>query len=112
MCRIERSAVKEGLTARTARWICDVAKQIGLPEKKLYRAVKKLARHGVWLEEEDWLILAKSVSLKYFDQAVDYVLRRVASGVKPQDAVKELPQAVAKAGKLEHIKAVIQSLLG
>jgi hypothetical protein len=47
--------------------------------------------------------------MKYLDMALDYVIRRVASGATPAQAVKELPAAVEKAGKLEHIREVLSN---
>jgi len=42
---------------------------------------------------------------------VDYIIRRVTAGVSPADAVKELPKAVKKAGKLTHISEVLDNLV-
>jgi hypothetical protein len=41
--------------------------------------------------------------------AVDYIIRRVVSGVSPADAVRELPKAVENAGKWAHIREVISN---
>jgi len=106
---IEKTALKHGFTLSTARWIGELAKELGVKEKKLLKAVVKLARHGIWLEAEDWRLVARAIDMKYLDMAVDYVIRRVASGTSPAQAVKELPRAVERAGKLEHIKEVLSN---
>ena len=107
---IEKAALKYGLTLSTARWIEELAKELGVKEKRLLKAVVKLAKHGIWLEAEDWRLVARTMDMKYLDMAVDYVIRRVASGVSPAEAVRELPKAVEKAGKLTHIREVLDNL--
>jgi len=107
---IEKVALKHGLTLSTARWIEELAKELGVKEKRLLKAVVKLARHGIWLETEDWRLVARTIDMKYLDMAVDYIIRRTASGASPADAVRELPKAVEKAGKLEHIREVLGNL--
>lgn len=112
MCRIEKKALKKGLTLSTARWLCELAKELGVDERDLLRAVLRLAKSGVWLEEEDWRAVAKALDLrKYLDMAVDYLEKRVKSGVPPVQAVKELPEAVAKAGVLAHIREVLSNIV-
>jgi len=106
---IEKTALKHGLTLSTARWIEELAKELGISEKKLLKAVVKLAKHGIWLEAEDWRLVARAVDVKHLDMAVDYIIRRVASGASPAQAVRELPTAVEKAGKLEHIREVLSN---
>ena len=107
---IEKAALKHGLTLSTARWIEELAKELGISEKKLLKAVVKLAKHGIWLEAEDWRLAARYLDLsRHLDMAVDYVIRRVASGASPADAVRELPAAVEKAGKLAHIREVLSN---
>jgi len=108
---IERAALRHGLTLGTARWIEELAKELGVSEKRLLKAVLKLAKHGVWLEAEDWRLVARSIDMKYLDMAVDYIIRRVASGVSPAEAVGELPKAVERAGKLSHIREVLSNLI-
>ncbi|MFN7105791.1 MAG: hypothetical protein ACK4M3_04330 [Pyrobaculum sp.] len=111
MCPIEKLAVKKGLTLSTARWICELAKELGVREKRLFRAIRRLAKEGVWLEGDDWRELAKSVDLsKHLELAIDYILRRVSTGLPPVDAVRELPKAVERAGKLAHIREVLSNL--
>ena len=107
---IEKTALKHGFTLSTARWIEELAKELGVKEKKLLKAVVKLAKHGIWLEAEDWRLVARTIDMRYLDMAVDYIIRRVASGATPTEAVKELPRAVERAGKLEHIKEVLSNL--
>ena len=108
---IEKVALKHGFTLSTARWIEELAKELGISEKKLLKAVVKLAKHGIWLEAEDWRLAAQHIDLsRHLDMVVDYVIRRVASGASPAEAVKELPKAVEKAGKLEHIREVLDNL--
>lgn len=109
---IEKKAIKKGLTASTARWICELSKELGVDEKRFFKAVLKLAKHGIWLEEEDWHIIAKALDLsKHLDMAIDYIIRRVTSGESPERVVKEMPKAVEKAGKLAHIREVLSNLL-
>ena len=107
---IEKAALKHGLTLSTARWIEELAKELGVSEKKLLKAVVKLAKHGIWLEAEDWRLVARTIDMKYLDMALDYVIRRTASGASPAQAVKELPAAVERAGKLAHIREVLDNL--
>jgi len=107
---IEKTALKHGFTLSTARWIEELAKELGVKEKKLLKAVVKLAKHGIWLEAEDWRLVARTIDMRYLDMAVDYIIRRVASGATPTEAVKELPRAVERAGKLEHVKEVLSNL--
>jgi biotin operon repressor len=112
MCRVEKAVLKSGFTIRTARWVCELAKELGVAEKKLWKAVWQLARHGIWLEDEDWRLAARLVDLnKYINMVVDYIIRRVASGASAPQAVKELPTAVANAGKLAHIREVLSNLI-
>jgi len=106
---IEKAALKHGLTLSTARWLEELAKELGVKEKKLLKAVVKLAKHGIWLEAEDWRLVARTIDTKYLDMAVDYVIRRVASGASPAEAVRELPAAVKNAGKLAHIREVLSN---
>ncbi len=106
---IEKAALKHGLTLSTARWIEELAKELGISEKKLFKAIVKLAKHGIWLEAEDWRLVARTIDVKHLDMAVDYVIRRVASGTSPAEAVKELPAAVEKAGRLAHIREVLSN---
>jgi len=107
---IEKAALKYGFTLSTARWIEELAKELGVKERRLLKAVVKLAKHGIWLEAEDWRLAARHLDLsRHLDMAVDYVIRRVASGVSPADAVRELPKAVERAGKMEHIREVLSN---
>jgi DNA-binding Lrp family transcriptional regulator len=106
---IEKAALKHGFTLSTARWIEELAKELGVKEKRFLKAVVKLAKHGIWLEAEDWRLVARTIDLKHLDMAVDYVIRRTASGATPAEAVKELPAAVEKAGKLAHIREVLSN---
>ena len=109
---IERAALKHGLTLSTAKWIEELAKELGVSERRLLKAVLKLAKHGVWLEAEDWRAVARALDLnRHLDMAVDYVIRRVASGASPAEAVGELPAAVERAGKLSHIREVLSNLI-
>ena len=108
---IEKTALRHGLTLGTARWIEELAKELGVSERRLLKAVLRLAKHGVWLEAEDWRLVARTIDMKYLDMAVDYVIRRVASGASPADAVGELPKAVERAGKLSHIREVLSNLI-
>ncbi len=109
---IEKAALKHGLTLSTARWIEELAKELRISEKKLFKAIMKLAKHGIWLEVEDWRLAAQHIDLsRHLDMAVDYIIRRVASGTTPAKAVRELPAAVEKAGKLAHIMEVIRNLI-
>ncbi|MEM4422056.1 hypothetical protein [Pyrobaculum sp.] len=103
---------KPTLTEATERWIAEMAKELGVKPKAFRKAVLKLARHGVWLEAEDWRLIARALDLsKYLNMAVDYVIRRVASGVSVAQAVRELPVTVEKAGKLAHIREVLSNLV-
>jgi DNA-binding Lrp family transcriptional regulator len=106
---IEKAALRCGLTLSTARWIAELAKELGVKERRLLKAIVKLAKHGIWLEAEDWRLVARTIDMKYLDMALDYVIRRTASGASPAQAVKELPAAVEKAGKLEHIREVLSN---
>jgi DNA-binding Lrp family transcriptional regulator len=107
---IEKSALKYGFTLSTARWIEELAKELGVKEKRLLKAVVKLAKHGIWLEAEDWRLMARHLDLsRHLDMALDYVIRRVASGATPAEAVKELPAAVERAGKLAHVREVLSN---
>jgi DNA-binding Lrp family transcriptional regulator len=106
---IEKAALRYGLTLSTARWIEELAKELGVKERRLLKAIVKLAKHGIWLEAEDWRLVARTIDMKYLDMALDYVIRRTASGASPAQAVKELPAAVEKAGKLEHIREVLSN---
>jgi DNA-binding Lrp family transcriptional regulator len=108
---IEKAALKHGLTLSTARWIEELAKELGVKEKKLLKAVLKLAKHGIWLEAEDWRLVARTIDVKHLDMAVDYIIRRVAAGASPAEVVKELPKAVERAGKLEHIREVLSNII-
>jgi hypothetical protein len=60
MCRILNAAVRRGLTAATAQWICRQAEALGVSEREMLRAVLNAARHGVWLGEEEWRLLANT----------------------------------------------------
>ena len=106
---IEKAALKHGFTLSTAKWLEELAKELGVKEKRLLKAVVKLAKHGIWLEAEDWRLVARTIDMKYLDMAVDYVIRRVAFGATPAQAVKELPAAVEKAGKLAHVREVLSN---
>jgi hypothetical protein len=66
---IEKAALKHGLTLSTARWIEELAKELGVKEKRLLKAVVKLAKHGIWLEAEDWRLVARTIDMKYLDMA-------------------------------------------
>jgi biotin operon repressor len=112
MSRLEKLALRHGFTLSTARWIEELAKELGIGEKKFFKAVVKLAKHGIWLEAEDWRLVARHIDLsRHLDMAVDYVIRRAASGISPAEAVRELPAAVEKAGKLAHIREVLSNLI-
>ena len=107
---IEKTALKYGFTLSTARWIEELAKELGVKERRLLKAVVKLAKHGIWLEAEDWRLAARHLDLsRHLDMAVDYVIRRVVSGVSPAEAVRELPKAVERAGTLAHIREVLSN---
>jgi len=107
---IEKVALKHGFTISTARWIEELAKELRVNEKKFLKAIVKLAKHGIWLEAEDWRLAARHIDLsRHLDMAVDYVIRRVVAGATPAEAVKELPKAVEKAGKLAHIREVLSN---
>jgi DNA-binding Lrp family transcriptional regulator len=106
---IEKAALKHGFTLSTARWIGELAKELGVKEKRLLKAIVKLAKHGIWLEAEDWRLVARTIDMKYLDMAVEYVIRRVVSGISPAEAVRELPAAVEKAGTMAHIREVLSN---
>ena len=110
MSRLEKLALRHGFTLSTARWLEELAKELGISEKRFLKAVVKLAKHGIWLEAEDWRLVARTIDIKHLDMALDYVIRRVAAGASPAEAVKELPKAVEKAGKLAHIREVLDNL--
>jgi len=107
---IEKAALRYGFTLSTARWIEELAKELGIGEKRFLKAMVKLAKHGIWLEAEDWRLVARTIDVKHLDMALDYIIRRVAAGASPAEAVKELPKAVEKAGKLAHIREVLDNL--
>jgi len=112
MNKVEKLVLKHGFTLSTARWLDELAKELGVGEKALFRSVVKLARQGVWLEAEDWRYVAQFVDLsRHLDIVVDYIVRRVRSGATVPDVVKEIPKAVEKAGKLTHIREVLSNLL-
>jgi DNA-binding Lrp family transcriptional regulator len=107
---IEKVALRYGLTLSTARWIEELAKELGISERRLLKAVVKLAKHGIWLEAEDWRLAARHLDFtRHLDMTVDYVIRRTASGATPAQAVRELPAAVERAGKLEHIRELLSN---
>jgi DNA-binding Lrp family transcriptional regulator len=107
---IEKTALKHGFTLSTARWIEELAKELGVKEKRLLKTIVKLAKHGIWLEAEDWRLVARHLDLSWhLDMAVDYIIRRVASGATPAEAVRELPKAVENAGKWAHIREVLSN---
>jgi hypothetical protein len=108
---IQKTALKYGFTISTARWIEELAKELRVKDKKLLKAIVKLAKHGIWLETEDWRLVARAIDMKYLDMAVDYIIRRAAAGVPPAKAVRELPTAVKMVGKLAHIKEVLNNLI-
>jgi DNA-binding Lrp family transcriptional regulator len=110
MSRLEKLALRHGFILSTARWLEELAKELGISEKRFLKAVVKLAKHGIWLEAEDWRLVARTIDVKHLDMALDYVIRRVAAGASPAEAVKELPKAVEKAGKLAHIREVLDNL--
>lgn len=111
-CRIYKKALKAGLTAATAEWICNMAKALGVSEGRLFNAIRRLAGHGVWLTDEDWLEVARVLDpRKHLERAVDYIIRRVRSGVAAEKAVSELEAAAARAGKLQHVWDVLRDLL-
>ncbi|MCU7788859.1 hypothetical protein ODS41_13150 [Pyrobaculum sp. 3827-6] len=60
MCRILNTAIRRGLTAATAQWICQLAQQLGVSEREMLKAVLNAASHGVWLGEEEWRLLANT----------------------------------------------------
>jgi len=68
---IEKAALKYGLTLSTARWIEELAKELGVKERRLLKAIVKLAKHGIWLEAEDWRLVARTIDMKYLDMAVE-----------------------------------------
>jgi biotin operon repressor len=108
---IEKDALKYGLTLSTARWIEELAKELGIKEKKLFKTIVKLAKHGIWLEAEDWRLMARHIDLsRHLDMATDYIIRRVAAGVPPAKAVKEIPNAVYNVRTLFHIRDVLSNL--
>ena len=110
MSRLEKLALRHGFTLSTARCLEELAKELGVGEKKFLKAVVKLAKHGIWLEAEDWRLAARHIDLsRHLDMAVDYVIKRVAAGAFPAQAVKEIPAAVEKAGKLAHIREVLNN---
>lgn len=112
MCKVEKLVAKKGFTISTAKWICEMARELRVSEEKFFKTVYRLAKRGVWLEEEDWLFIARVVDLgKHLDIVVRYILARVSSGVQIVDAVKELPKAVEKAGKLAHIREILSNLI-
>jgi len=108
---IEKEALKHGFTLSTARWIEELAKELRVKEKRFLKAVVKLAKYGIWLEAEDWRLVARTIDMKYLDMAVDYIIRRVAAGVPPAKAVRELPAAVENVGKLAHLREVLSNLI-
>jgi hypothetical protein len=102
---IEEAALKHGFTLSTARWIEELAKELRIKEKRFLKAVVKLAKHGVWLEADDWRFVAQHVDLsRHLDTAVVYVIRRVAAGDTPVKAVRKFPEAAGKPGMLSHIR--------
>lgn len=112
MCRIFGRALKAGMTAATAEWICNLAKELRVPEGRLFKALKRLAQHGIWLTEDDWLEAARVLDLKEsLERVVDYIVRRVKSGASVEEAVRELGAAAAKAGKLQHVLDVLRELV-
>ena len=110
--RLEGEALRRGFVLSTARWISELAKELGVKERRFFKAVLKLAKHGIWLEAEDWRHIARHIDLsRHLDMVVDYVIRRAASGAAVLDVVKEIPKAVENAGKLTHIREVLSNLI-
>lgn len=111
MCRLTKTAVKKGFNLSTAHWLCELAKALGIDERRLFKSVQKLAKSGIWLEEEDWRSLAAAVDIRrHLEIVVDYIIKRAAAGVPPDRAVREVPEAARRAGVLTHIREVLSNL--
>jgi DNA-binding Lrp family transcriptional regulator len=109
---VERLAMRRGLTLSTARWVGELARELGVSERRLLKAVLRLSKRGVWLEDEDWRFIARYIDLsRHLDAAVNYILRRVASGAQPAEAVREVPAALERAGRLARVVEILSSLL-
>jgi hypothetical protein len=92
MCRILNAAIRRGLTAATAQWICQLAQQLGVSEREMLKAALRAAEEGVWLGEEEWRLLASAVRRRLAKYA-EYVARKVRQGYTVAEAVAELENA-------------------
>ncbi|MCU7788199.1 hypothetical protein ODS41_09785 [Pyrobaculum sp. 3827-6] len=92
MCRILNAALRRGLTAATAQWICRQAEALGVSEREMLKAVLRAASHGVWLGEEEWRLLANTNKRRLAKLAGE-VARLVKQGYTAREALDILSTA-------------------
>ncbi|MCU7788901.1 hypothetical protein ODS41_13370 [Pyrobaculum sp. 3827-6] len=107
-CRILNVALRRGLTAATAQWICQQAQQLGVSEREMLKAVLRAAKQGVWLGEEEWRLLASPVRRRLAKYA-EYVARKVKQGYTVAEAVAEL-ENTPRRGDLTRLLDVVKTL--
>ncbi|WP_181933358.1 hypothetical protein [Pyrobaculum aerophilum] len=90
VCTIEKAAVKRGLTADTAKWICALAGELNVKEGELLKALLKAAKHGVWLREEEWRILAAAAGGRRLAKVAEAIALRVRQGYTVEEALAEV----------------------
>lgn len=93
VCTIEKAAVKRGLTADTAKWICALAGELNVKEGELLKAVFKAAKHGVWLREEEWRIVAAAAGGRRLAKVAEAIALRVRQGYTVEEALAEVSAA-------------------
>ncbi|AET34281.1 hypothetical protein [Pyrobaculum ferrireducens] len=107
-CRILNTALRRGLTASTAQWICRQAEALGISEREMLKAVLKAATHGVWLGEEEWRLLASTARGRLAKYA-EYVARKVKQGYTVAEAVAEI-ENTPRRGDLTRLLDVVKTL--
>ncbi|MCU7786333.1 hypothetical protein ODS41_00095 [Pyrobaculum sp. 3827-6] len=110
MCRIVNTAMRRGLTAATAQWICQLAQQLGVSEREMLKAVLKAAKQGVWLAEEEWRLLISSVRGRLAKYA-EYVARKVKQGYTVAEAVAELENVSEHTNLLSLVNIIKRAVL-
>jgi len=95
----------QNYTPESKRYLCEAIAAAGLKYPDGVWLARRLEKLGVWLAQDDWVVIGRVASAGYsVKQIYRYLEARVKAGVPPQQAVAELPEA-AEYGLRQLLKA-------
>jgi len=95
----------QNYTPEAKQYLCEAIAAAGLKHSDGVWLARRLEKLGVWLAQEDWVVIGRVAAAGYsVRQIYRYLEARIKAGVPPQQAVAELPEA-AERGLRQLLKA-------